>query len=1360
MSELKFSVELDLKKLQQQVEEANRKLDAISKNAEAGAERAKRASQQITSANQGTANSFDRVAAMAKKAFAAFAVGDLVRQVINVRTEMDSLERSFVSLTQSTAKGQELTSWMKDFAAKTPLTVQGLAGATQTMLGFGLSADEAKKYITALGDISMGNQEKLSSLALAFSQMSSAGKLMGDDLRQMINAGFNPLTEIARKTGKSVGELKENLGAIPLEEVKEAFISATQAGGLFNGMLEKQADGLAGVQAKLRGAITDALNKIGEENEGAIKGAVKATEELIKVLSKLSPLITDAVVAYGAYKTALVLTTAAEKAVATAKALHAVRTTALARAQIMLNNAIQANPYTAAAAALAAIAFAVYKLATNTTKAEQAQKAFNESIAKGQADIEKERLNIEQLFATLRNAKEGTEEWTKARDAILNGYGNYLKGLSDEIQTLKDVEGAYNAVKKAALESAKARAIESANEESQSRYSEALKSAFEGVDKIIDRVDEKLDKAGKTARERADATAKLRREMYEMVRGDSKSIKLEKGSTEQNLWKNLNIGGDFAHIYSEVSAARAQYQKEVSVTRERFGTLEKKAAEETKIHLNTVAEETKAITAQIKEKKKQVAELRKADATANVSHIENLQKEIQDLQKRRDTLTGRDSSKSGDTNKTDPQAKLKEEVQARRVYEDLLSKQIASSIAVQTDGWQKEVQTIEEGHRLKVQAIEREREDLLMARQAKGQGLTTEEESGFATRIQAEQTLLEQSIAKRVDEETKANEEVLNDYLTYLQKRENLIKEAAEKEAQIRKSAEALGVDPTEYIEELKEQTNEALTALDEATAQKQATYRAWLESMRDKSLEQLKIAAQKAREELQRLKAEGKAAGNEIAVASAKVSSLEKSIKETEAKSNDGSKNSEAKWTDLSTVIDTASQSFERMGQEIGGVAGEVISTIGTVAGGTTQIINGVKAIGTTAKGAAGAVEKASAVLAIVSAAFQIGMKVAKLFNNDKQKDEQIKALGAEIQDLQWQLQNAQKLQRLQFDASGAVIAQYGKEVAGVTKALSDAHARSLITIREGESLWAAFSRAGEESNKAFAKAIATSYKELDYTVTQALGADKFKEVARQIDNIAEQTNKLKQQQEAERSKKKSDAGAIDGYEHKIKENALKAREIINKATDDIMGGGAQSIAQKLGDALIEAFKKGEDGAKAWGATVKGIVSDIVKRMLISKLVEQPIGHIFDKYQKEWFGSDAKFKGIDAVADSLPGLATELEVAGVGMMEALKHLSPALEGVLKIADEAEDKRTAERKGIATASQESVDELNGRATAIQGHTYLIESHTRELKMVTNSILSEVTAIRTNTDTLHDIKKELTTVRGSISEMQVKGIKTL
>lgn len=1299
MSELKFSVELDLKKLQKQVEEANRKLDAISKNAENGAERAKRASKQVADANKGTVDSFSKIAQMAKKAFAAFAVGDLVRQVVNVRTEMDSLERSFVSLTQSSEKGQELTSWMKDFAAKTPFMVQGLASATQTMLGFGISADEAKKYITALGDISMGNQERLSSLALAFSQMSSAGKLMGQDLMQMINAGFNPLTEIARKTGKSVGELKENLGAIPLEEVKEAFISATEAGGLFNGMLEKQADGLAGVQAKLRGAITDAFNKIGEENEGLIKGAFKGVEELIKVVTKLTPLITDAVVAFGAYKVALVLTTAAEKAVAAAKALHAVRTTALARAQIMLNNAIKANPYTAAAAALTALIFAVYKFATAKSVAEVANERFNQSLEKEKQLIEERKQKGDEALNTLHDETKSTLEQVEALQTLVDLYPSIFKGMD--------------------LEEAKQKSL-------------------------TDAIKETTD-------------ARQKDEMARAIGDFKRSMKAEEDA-KQRL--NNAQNSDVQFYLKEAQKAEEQRKAAGKYLQTLLDQRREAEKEAEKASRKTVAMETRELTAQIEEKQKQIAELRKATATADVAKIEGLQKEIQDLQKKRDILTGHDSSKSGDTKKTDPQAKLKEEVQARRVYEDLLSKQIASSIAVQADGLQKELQTIEEGHRLKVQAIEREREDLLIARQAKGQGLTTEEEGGFATRIQAEQTILEQSIAKRVEEETKANEDVLNDYLTYLQKRENIVKEAAEKETQIRKSAEALGVDPTEFIEELREQTNEALTALDEATAQKQDAYRAWLEAMRDKSLEQLKIALQKAKEELQKLKAEGKATGEEIAVASAKVASLDKTIKATEAKNDETAKDSAVKWTDLSKVIDTASQSFERMGQEIGGVAGNVISTLGAVAGGTTQIINGVKAIGTTAKGAAGAVEKASAILAVVSAAFQIGMKVANLFNRDKQKDEQIKALGAEIQDLQWELQNAQKLQKLQFDASGAVVAQYGREVAGVTKALSDANARSLITIREGESLWLAFSRAGEDRNKAFAKAIATSYKELDYTITQALGADKFKEVARQIDNIAEQTQKLRQQQEAERSKKKSDGGAIEDYERKIKENALKAREIINKATDDIMGGNAQSIAQKLGDALIEAFKKGEDGAKAWGTTVKGIVSDIVKRMLISKLVEQPIGHIFDKYQKEWFGSDAKFKGIDAVTDSLPGLATELEAAGVGMMEALKHLSPALEGVLKIADEAEDTRTAERKGIATASQESVDELNGRATAIQGHTYLIESHTRELKSVTNSILSEVTAIRTNTDTLHDIKKELTNVRGSISEMQVKGIKTL
>src|SRR5690606_25401177 len=93
----------------------------------------------------------------------------------------------------------------------------------------------------AIGDIAMGDANKMNSLTLAYSQMTSTGKLMGQDLLQMINAGFNPLNEISKKTGKSIGDLKKEMeqGKISANMVEKAFIGATSEGGQFYMMAEK-----------------------------------------------------------------------------------------------------------------------------------------------------------------------------------------------------------------------------------------------------------------------------------------------------------------------------------------------------------------------------------------------------------------------------------------------------------------------------------------------------------------------------------------------------------------------------------------------------------------------------------------------------------------------------------------------------------------------------------------------------------------------------------------------------------------------------------------------------------------------------------------------------------------------------------------------------------------------------------------------------------------------------------------------------------------------------------------------------------------------------------------------------------------
>ncbi len=135
------------------------------------------------------------IAALAKNSFAYNA--SMESYLINFRTLLGSEEAA-------AAKVAEL----KKYAAETPFAMDDLAGATQTLLAFGISSDEASTALKYLGDISLGDANKLSSLTLAFAQVSSAGKLAGQDLLQMINAGFNPLNIIAEKTGAAYADLR------------------------------------------------------------------------------------------------------------------------------------------------------------------------------------------------------------------------------------------------------------------------------------------------------------------------------------------------------------------------------------------------------------------------------------------------------------------------------------------------------------------------------------------------------------------------------------------------------------------------------------------------------------------------------------------------------------------------------------------------------------------------------------------------------------------------------------------------------------------------------------------------------------------------------------------------------------------------------------------------------------------------------------------------------------------------------------------------------------------------------------------------------------------------------------------------
>lgn len=276
--------------------------DANIKGFEAGIKKAESQMQGFDKAVSGAGNKIANVFESIGKAAIGYAkilgVAGAGATVFAVKTAADlqSLSTSFETLTGSAEKGRKVFMDLKKMGATTPFEVTDLAKATQTMLAFGIQVDKTQGYLKMLGDVSMGNRDKLSGLALAFSQVQSTGRLMGQDLLQMINQGFNPLTIIAQKTGKSMSVLKKEMedGKISAEMVADAFKTATSEGGLFYQGMDRGAKTLGGTfstlmdNIKMMAAGLAGLSEEGTIVEGSLLDLTqKGVNALNEALSKI-----------------------------------------------------------------------------------------------------------------------------------------------------------------------------------------------------------------------------------------------------------------------------------------------------------------------------------------------------------------------------------------------------------------------------------------------------------------------------------------------------------------------------------------------------------------------------------------------------------------------------------------------------------------------------------------------------------------------------------------------------------------------------------------------------------------------------------------------------------------------------------------------------------------------------------------------------------------------------------------------------------------------------------------------------------------------------------------------------------------
>jgi tape measure domain-containing protein len=201
---------------------------------------------------------------------------------------LEDLSIQFEVLTGSAKSSADLLKAFREEEKKSSLNTEDYANAAKNLLGFGMNLEEVVPTLKMLGDVSMGNSERFGSLALAFAQTTAAGRLMGQEVLQFINAGFNPLSQIAKDTGKSMADLKKEMedGKISVQMVKQAFINATSAGGLFYKAIDK---GSAGTTAKINqteASVTQLQVAFGTGFNEGLKNALDATNTFLPQLTE------------------------------------------------------------------------------------------------------------------------------------------------------------------------------------------------------------------------------------------------------------------------------------------------------------------------------------------------------------------------------------------------------------------------------------------------------------------------------------------------------------------------------------------------------------------------------------------------------------------------------------------------------------------------------------------------------------------------------------------------------------------------------------------------------------------------------------------------------------------------------------------------------------------------------------------------------------------------------------------------------------------------------------------------------------------------------------------------------------------
>lgn len=1369
---------------------------------------AKNMSKSVTNEGNALDDMFKKLAGRMATLAAGFTATELTKKIFNIRSEFQQLEVAFTTMLKSKEKADKLMMDAAEFAATTPFDLKQVAAGIRSNLAYGASAETVIDEMRMLGDVAAGLSMPLNDLVYLYGTLRTSGRVATIDIRQFAGRGIPIYEELAKVLGVAKNEVAGlvTAGKVGFADIEQAFKNMTSAGGMFYNLMADQSKTLQGQWSNLKDNIEMMFNEIGQSTQGVMSDALSLAGKLVENYETVGRALSVLVATYGTYKAAVIAAAAAQKVQVAADTIkHFFELTKVmktaAAAQQAFNGAALANPYILAAAALAALVAGVAAY-TKQKKAEaEAQKAASREVAK-------EVNEVNTLAAKLKDANTGETERVKALNRLKEIAPEVVEGIDAENTSLKKLNGnleEYNTLKSVEI------ALKASDQYID--FSSAIQSVNDAKAEMAEKQAEMLNlwtdlSAKITAAIKSGEVSEGMAEWLEEFMYDPAVDMNEKLSKVLNKYNDMMFSRKMGYSYNkedfdflqgiarqaggatgyydeaanELASSESKYTEAVEALRKR-------------IHDSVALIYTDAEEAKKAEKALAVAlGLEKASDAADDDSGEGSAKK--QTEKQKENAYKRQ------------QAEIKAAESLAKMKKELNDKVAKADIDSMEDGYAKTMRTLQFNLQQELDAIEHQKKELLkskkndalkswLAEDPEGRKeyqfvytptLSAEEEEVFRQMGAQARQEFNKGISDANKEYSKEAEFTTRQFAIDAMY-DGASKEAAQRQLDNERELHDLELQREAYIEAAKA----AHILAEQKKIAADPTYMMKLFDESQANADFDKIVADTTNRQRETDAEREANAWNEYLIAygdyNEKKLAIEEKYKRLIAKAGTAGegatyeKQQEQELFDLEVAYGKTTNSIaslfgdmrKKSADDLNAIADQGEKALEFIKTGTytpdnafgiskeqfDMIRNSPEELAKIAAAILGIREQADALEGPIDKLVE-GFK--ELFASKKGTDAFEKAL-AKIADGVNDITGAIGFVSDSLGSMGEALGNEGlsKASEGINSALSvvgetmsGAQAGAAFgpwgaaagaAIGLVTSLVTEVSKAKDAIKQARIDELAEknevldkSYEDLADDIEKAYSVDASKLIAQQNTLLEQKKANLRLMIAEEKAKKNADEeqikeweNEIDSIETSIEDNAEKAKEAVNGISFD-------GFRDNFLDALLDMEEGSEDFADNIEDTIR---EAMYNALLTDDEFENKLKGLYDDLAAAIEAGDTR--EIDRIKGAILNLYDEQEQKAREIDEKLGY-------------EADSTREASEKGIAQASQDSVDELNGRMTAVQSHTFSINERLGSLLNLSGQMLAKLTSIDSNTARLAEIETSLAYMRSDISDILTKGIR--